>query len=36
MHYSAVTKTSARLEREMTQGKGLRSIVKEILANAKT
>ena len=36
MHYSAVTKASARLETEMTQDKGLRSIVKEILSNVKT
>ena len=36
MHYSAVTKASARLETEMTQDKDLRSIVKEILANIKT
>jgi len=36
MHYSAVTKASARLETEMAQDKGLRSIVKEIVSNIKT
>jgi hypothetical protein len=36
MHYSAVTKASARLETEMTHGKGLRNLVKEILSNVKT
>ena len=36
MHYSAVTKASVRLETEMTQDKGLQSIVKEIVSNVKT
>jgi hypothetical protein len=36
MYSSEVTNSSARLETEMPHGKGLRSIVKEILANAKT
>jgi hypothetical protein len=36
MHYSAVTKASARLETEMTQDRGLRDLVKEILSNVKS
>jgi hypothetical protein len=36
MHYSAVTKASARLETEMTHDKGVRNLVREIVSNTKT
>ncbi|HUT71921.1 MAG TPA: hypothetical protein VMW89_14730 [Desulfatiglandales bacterium] len=36
MHYSAVSKSSARLETEMTDDNALRDLVTEIVSNVKT